>query len=789
MPSSRLVRRLAALLLVSSLGGFVATEAGPARGDEVKLKNGVILRGTAGDIETLNIQPKKKPDLPVPYYPITMVSSPLKRYFVPRTQREAVTPGADLARHEGFKLPQTKMKKGGRILYAQQGYLQKPEWFDEFGHRKVLIDIAGAEEWIFQGVTLITPQYLKVMGLNITWDTAIDTNSVPIEVLDAMLRRATDPANPDDRLKIARFYIEAAKYGPANLELMTIRSKFPELADTISQVQVVLMQAQATDLLGEMRVRQGAGQHQFVYNSLKKEFPVENVAAPILREVRDIVADYEKAFERIEQIVAQLGELQAQIKDDKRVAEIAPLRTEIAEKLNYSTLARLDAFATLATDAQLKPEEKLALAISGWVTGSAAAVTELDAALRFWQARFLIMDYLRTPPEDETGRRTILTKLEALEGIGPERVAQIIALLPPVLDPAGAEPGKSARIELPGGTQGDRRAYWVSLPLEYHPTHNYPLIVALHSERGTPQQELQGFWGGTEDKPGQSQRYGYIVIAPEYVTKEDTKGYDYAAKSHQAVIDSIRDARRRFAVDSDRVYLSGHGMGGDAAWDIGLSHPDLFAGVIPISGAIDRHAKYYLENGRAVGLYSISGELDRDLMTRNASTYMKMMMMPGIDLIYCEYVGTGPESFYSEILVLFDWMSKQRRPEIPKQISIKTLRETDNQFEWLEFSDLPAKQIGVNWSADKPQAIHPLNVVAKITPGNSIEITPAPAGHYRVWLPKGEGLIDFNKRVRVRIRGKDRFSNEFVKPDMAAMLEHVRIHGDRQHLYWAMLEF
>ena len=98
-------------------------------------------------------------------------------------------------------------------------------------------------------------------------------------------------------------------------------------------------------------------------------------------------------------------------------------------------------------------------------------------------------------------------------------------------------------------------------------------------------------------------------------------------------------------------------------------------------------------------------------------------------------------------------------------------------------------QIGVNWPADKPQASHPLNVVAKITPGNSIEITPAPAGHYRVWLPKGEGLIDFNKRVRVRIRGKDRFSNEFVKPDMAAMLEHVRIHGDRQQLYWSMLEF
>ena len=44
----------------------------------------------------------------------------------------------------------------------------------------------------------------------------------------------------------------------------------------------------------------------------------------------------------------------------------------------------------------------------------------------------------------------------------------------------------------------------------------------------------------------------------------------------------LRDAMRRFSIDSDRVFLSGHSIGGDAAWDIGLAHPDLWAGVIPI---------------------------------------------------------------------------------------------------------------------------------------------------------------------------------------------------------------
>src|SRR4029079_13733434 len=150
--------------------------------------------------------------------------------------------------------------------------------------------------------------------------------------------------------------------------------------------------------------------------------------------------------------------------------------------------------------------------------------------------------------------------------------------------------------------------YWVSLPLEYHPEHKYPVIVALHSERGAAQQEAQGFWSGSEGNIGQSQRHGYIVIAPEYVAGAKNKHYDYAAESHQIVFDSLRDARLRFNVDSDRVFLSGHSMGADAAWDMGFSHPHVFAGVIPISGAIDRHAKYYLENARELPLYAVAGE-------------------------------------------------------------------------------------------------------------------------------------------------------------------------------------
>ena len=417
--------------------------------------------------------------------------------------------------------------------------------------------------------------------------------------------------------------------------------------------------------------------------------------------------------------------------------------------------------------------------------GSDQAVTELDQALRFWQARFLVLDYLRSGTDADSERKTILGKLEVLEGVGPERVAQLLPLLPPVLDLGGAAPDQTVRIEVADAKAGTPAAYWVSLPLEYHAAHSYPVIVALHGEQGGALPEVQGFWGGTEERVGQSQRHGYIVIAPEYVGKDAKARFDYGADSHQIVLASLRDARQRFSIDSDRVFLAGHSMGADAAWDIGLSHPHHFAGLISISGAVDRYAKYYLENGRELPLFAVAGELDRDLFARNAPQFMKMMQQ-NFDFIYNEYKGSGPESFYSEIHTLFDWMSLQSRPPPPREVTAKTLRETDNRFYWLEFTD-QKKMKDVDWSREKQGGVKAIPVTASISPGNTVHVKSG-AAHHRLWLARGPGLIDFSKRLKVEINGRSRF-NDFVKPDLAAMLEHVRLYGDRQQIYWGMLEF
>lgn len=767
----------ACLVLAILAAGSIAWNI--AWAGEVKLKNGTALRGRPVEVETLDPKPHMKGKDDIRIYQVMSISSPLKRYFVPRGQCVDVNKDVDM-RSEVYKLPARKQKGGARPIDEIHRYLEPPGMFDQYGRRTVKF----SEGPVFQQITELTPEYLKVSALNYDWDTAIATSSVPFEVLDSILRKAAEKDDAEQRLKRARFYIDASRYGPAKQELAAIGRDFPALAEQVKQADARLTESLAHESLAELRLREKAGQYRLLY-TLTQQFPVENVPAGVLREVRELGARYEAAHERAGQAISALADLQAELGSDPRVADIAPVRAEISENLNVSNLDRLEAFLKLSGDASLPAADKLALALSGWVVGAGNAVTSLNQALNLWHARYVVLDYLRTANDAGNERQAQLERLKSLEGIGPTHVAQLLPRLPPPLGAAGAEPGQAVRIEIPTSKDDEPLAYWALLPLEYHPDHLYPLLVVLHGAERTPEHEL-AFWGGD----GQSQRHGYIVVAPEYAGNPPRLQYEYAATSHRAVLEALRDARKRFNVDSDRVFLGGHGMGGTATFDIGYSHPDLFAGIIPISGVLDRHCMFYWENARDLPQYIISGQLDRDTFDQNVRELMRMMKH-NYNLIFAQYVGAGPDSFFSEIHYVFEWMSRLSRVPDPDKFEARTLRACDNQFYWYEFDGLPDAVAAVDWTADKRRPVRPMNVAGSVNPQGTLAIIQSGAKNHRLWLaPKSEGgLIDFDKKFAVRLNSRQQRFNDFVSPDLSAMLERARQRGDRQRIYWAVLEF
>ncbi|MGQ0634062.1 MAG: alpha/beta hydrolase-fold protein [Planctomycetaceae bacterium] len=770
-------------LLVTAIALLSAAHVAGA--GEVILKNGVTVRvrGRPIELETLEKRPPDRAEKDaIRDRPVVMLATPLKRVFVPRRQCESTNRDLDISPYEVFRLPVRKQAGASREIAEIHEYLEKPKSFDEFGRRTVMF----REGPVYQQIAEITPDYLKIVALNSLWETALATTSVTDDVLESIIRQLVDSTSADQRLKVARFYIRASRFDLARRELASIRQDFPQFAKAVADADHELVQSRAQELLSELKLRRDAGQHHFVYDSCKRieageAFPLETASPVVLRDLRELTKHYERAREQSEQAVSLMAELQAQLTPEERQKAVGPIRTEISDRLSYANLERLDSFLKLAPDPKLQPAEKLALAISGWMVGSAHAVTELDLALQLWQARSIVLDYLRTPEDGVAARQELLNQLGSREGVGATQVAQLLPWLPPALAAEGIEPGKPLRVAVRESADLASVAYQVLLPHEYHPDSRYPLVVALHGGRG-PEQAVT-FW------KEQSQRNGYIVIAPEYADKPDQRQYEYTVAAHQVVLESLRDARRRFSVDSDRVFLAGHGMGGDAAFDMGFSHPDLFAGVVSIGGVSDRFCKFYWENARQLPLYVVNGELDRNTVDRNGRELMRMMQQ-NFNLIYVEYEGAGPDSFYSEIHRLFDWMSRLRRPSAPAVVEAKTLRPTDNRFHWYEFDGLPTTVSNVNWAGEKGRSVRPMSLSCKITdPGNSVVISSG-AKQHRVWLaPREEGgLIDFDKRVTVQIHGRRQFY-DFVRPDVGAMLERVRLEGDRQRLYWAVLRF
>src|SRR5207253_9758494 len=107
----------------------------------------------------------------------------------------------------------------------------------------------------------------------------------------------------------------------------------------------------------------------------------------------------------------------------------------------------------------------------------------------------------------------------------------------------------------------------------------------------------------------QAALHGYILVAPAW-GGEFGQRYGYSPEEHAAVLDALWDLRRRFQVNSDRVFLLGAGDGADMAFDVGLAHPDLFAGVLPVSGSPHLFAQRYAQlggNGQHLPFYVVSG--------------------------------------------------------------------------------------------------------------------------------------------------------------------------------------
>jgi len=771
----------------------------PAFAQKIRLKDGRVLTGKMLPITGVADNPMASSSQKgeAKATPILLIDDDLRRVFVPKfALASVIDQAAEISVRIDLSEWQNVARSGGTI--GSVGPSLRIEPFDKFGRRIYEMQTRDGPLAIVQGITLLTPRYAKVEGLrgqprSIVWDMRLATSSIPREILAEILAQAVSHDDPEDWLQIVRFYLQSERYRDARRELEQIIRRFPEQKNQQAQVRL-LRQLGAQRILKEIELRREAGQHLLVDRWLEN-FPAEEVAGETLQQVRETIEKSATDTAQLLQAKQQLQALIANLGSDDQRRLIERIVKEIAADLNRNNLDRLVPFLQLADDDSLAAEERVALAISGWLLGAEGASQKLSLGVSLVQVRDSVIQYLSEPLAHR--RLTLLQSIESLEGAGVPDVAKLIAHMKPPWDIPDEGVGDHRVYDLtaPGKTEHGDFRYVVQLPPEYDPYRPYPALIVLNGAYNTPLQELN-FWAGPPPRDaegatigarrGQAMRHGYIVLAVDWQKPLQGK-YEYSLREHEAVLASLRDATRRFSIDTDRVFLSGHGIGGDAAWDFAQSHPDMWAGVIPFVAQLDpikKYIRHYWENARHVPLYFVAGEKDGLKMSQNADVLDKYLRKR-FDTTVVEYLGRGEEPFHDEILHVFDWMalSTHRRSGSPREFSCSTLRPWDNFFWWIEGQEFPKQVHPEQWATHKAR---PTQVVGKILKQNLLSARSASA-RTTIWL--SPDLVDFSQRIQIKLNGRKLTKRHgSTQPELRVLLEDVRTRGDRLRPFWAKLQ-
>jgi poly(3-hydroxybutyrate) depolymerase len=276
------------------------------------------------------------------------------------------------------------------------------------------------------------------------------------------------------------------------------------------------------------------------------------------------------------------------------------------------------------------------------------------------------------------------------------------------------------------------------------------LLVALHgggAGAGDASSAASAFSG-----PASSLKMA--MVAPEVLVKTE-HGWTDPPETERFVLDLIDAAKRSLKVDPNRVYLTGHSMGGYGTWTLGAVHADVFGGLAAFAGAptctrtgkdapLSGVEEGVLPNLRNVPLWVYQSLDDRNVPPESNEFAVPLLAAlakddPGGYLHHYERVdGRGhgpPEKGYVPAL---EWATKRPRDPRPKKVVWQPSRPWKRQFYWLWW-DAPA--LGATVTVETKER-------------NVFEVSSTdPLDGLRLLLDAR--LADLGKEVVVRVNGKE----------------------------------
>ncbi|NQY73218.1 MAG: hypothetical protein HRT90_00480 [Candidatus Margulisbacteria bacterium] len=197
------------------------------------------------------------------------------------------------------------------------------------------------------------------------------------------------------------------------------------------------------------------------------------------------------------------------------------------------------------------------------------------------------------------------------------------------------------QITLPNGASG-----LLYLPQSHKFYKPYPLLIALHGMKQTPENTLEK-WRPISDK------LGYILLCPK--GSEFNKGFIRTPTDDRKMILALREkVSNHFTIDYKRSIVAGYSRGGTFALELGLLYPQKFPNVISIFGFYNQkmnpivsiqkeshayiNSRFFLITGRTDATYESAKGAHHALLKRDIKsklrTYQQLTHSYPTDLIH-----------------------------------------------------------------------------------------------------------------------------------------------------------
>jgi predicted esterase len=271
------------------------------------------------------------------------------------------------------------------------------------------------------------------------------------------------------------------------------------------------------------------------------------------------------------------------------------------------------------------------------------------------------------------------------------------------------------------------------LPEGYDGEKPMPMLVVLHGTSGDQDSYFDTAAYGDGLYKRLADKHGVIVVSPH------GRGVtEYHGIGEHDVLSVIDHVKQHFAVDEDRVVMSGLSMGGTGTSYLCGLYPDQFAGGVAIGSCYKDLA--LLPNFRHVPMLFLQGQYDWPL-------YGKEGPFPGSvrlkELGYDAVLEMVPKSPHNAVPLtgdrIFEWTVEQRRVRHPEHVSLRAYFPIHGKAYWVEVREIA--RIGRPASVEA-RVIDRRTIDIDIENGACIALFPDPA------------LLDLESPVEVRANGK-----------------------------------